>query len=210
MVDQDFDAFAVEAARVATIFRFRASPIELKQITQAYFKAFKGRPLPVVVAGAEAWIEKGGRFPKPAEWIAAMPRAGVLDRPLMGKAEAAEWTRAERLRWEDLPCACVACLAAGIDRPLRFVPEVDEDGRDRHVVDPSGRLVTSGHWAHGVELLVWYAAKDAFYARCQKLELRGDPLTPKPKRISVKERKDKIFWKAQATPVVEREPGEEG
>jgi len=214
-MDQDLDAFAIETRRVATIFRFRASPLELTQITQAYFKAFRSRPLPSVIAGADNWIAKGARFPKPAEWLAEMPRPGTIsvDVPVMGMTEADEWLRAERLRWQDEACDCFACQAAGVThQPIRFVPETTEDDRDRRVHHPlTHRVVTSGHWAHGQELARWYQARAEFW----KLFTVSLPkhlvpqTTGSTQKVTVTQRIEAAFSRPKPVLVVSREPGDE-
>jgi hypothetical protein len=85
----------------------------------------------------------------------------------MTEAEAREYQRAEALKYEDRPCSCQACKAAGVDwKPLRFVPEFTADGFDRKVRDPfKDRIVTAGHWAHGAELAGYWRARGEFYAK---------------------------------------------
>lgn len=212
MTDGDLGAFTEEVRRVATIFRFRASPLELTQVTHAYFKAFRSRALSAVIAGADAWITKGQRFPKPFEWLEAMPRPGAkpANVPTLNQDEAEEWYRAERLGWEDAPCACVVCTAAGVtDKPLRFVPEVDEHDRDRKVYEPiRSRTVTAGHWAHGEELVRWYVAKEKFFREFRALSARGSVRVPGTKKQRFYDRIEDIFRPRPR--LVEREPGEEG
>ncbi len=215
MTDTDLDLFSVEVRRLATIFRFRASPLELTQITTAYFKALRGRPMSAVTSGADTWIGKGQRFPKPFEWLESMPRPGAqpINVPPMSQGEADEWSRAERLRWEDQPCPCVVCFTAGVShRPLRFVPEFDEFDRDRKVFEPvRGRTVTAGHWAHGDELARWYVAKEMFWAQFRSFAGMRIMAANIP-RASFEERIERIFKPRtlKNAPPVEREPGEEG
>jgi hypothetical protein len=83
--------------------------------------------------------------------------------------EAAAYVRAERLRYEDDPCGCLACQAAGVtDRPLRYVPQFTHDDREERAWCPlHQKLVVVGHWAHGDELARWYAARDRFFTRAK-------------------------------------------
>jgi hypothetical protein len=81
--------------------------------------------------------------------------------------EAAEFVRAERLRYSDEACGCLDCQAAGVtDRPLRYVPDVTDDDREDTAWCPlQHKLVVAGHWAHGSELARYYAARDRFFTR---------------------------------------------
>ena len=140
-------------------------------------------------------------FPKPADWIetietrrrqrdsrALLP---APDRRQMSQAEAAELARAKLMHFSDLPCGCAACFNAQVDdRPLRFVPTVDDRGHNERALNPQTNAVEmAGHWAHGDELARWYTARDECYAQ----------------------------WRAVGRPrpfptltLVSREPGEEG
>jgi hypothetical protein len=86
---------------------------------------------------------------------------------------------------------------AGIHKPVRYVP--NEDDPRMKIGD---RVVVKGHWAHGVELKRYYAAKDAFWAKARKLGLRSNILNP-PERT---QRKPADLELVGAT----REPGQEG
>lgn len=201
MTASDFSEFGTEVRRLATVFRLKASPAELGQIIDAYFHALQRFSVTQIVNATDAWIAKETKFPKPAELAAIAPRRATPMTALAGDA-LEDWLRAERLRWEDEPCRCAACVAADVtEKPLRFVPEFDADDRDLRVM-VNGRIVTAGHWAHGTELARWYKARADFYNRCLELGLRGNVLQPaaKRKKSSFKERMDKIFWKAQNAP----------
>jgi len=116
VIDQDFAAFGDTVRRLATVMRLRANPTELTQITQAYFKAFRRRPLSSVIAGADSWIERGDKFPKPAQWLRLMPQreGGVARLMPLTRDEADQWLQAERQRFEGRPDGCVLCLAADV------------------------------------------------------------------------------------------------
>jgi hypothetical protein len=80
--------------------------------------------------------------------------------------EADDLARATAWCFEDAPCGCVQCYAAGVtDRPLRFVPtELGPDEYERAFNLRTGKVEIVGHWAHGDELHRWYAARDVFFA----------------------------------------------
>jgi hypothetical protein len=179
MIDTDQTAFGVTFLKLRNVFNLRGEKADVREAMQAYFKVLRRYPLPVVEAGADAWIETGTRFPKPAEWLHAIPklrRGGVL---VMPDADAIEHRRAVALRYQDEPCGCHLCRKAGVShRFLRYVPDTDADDRDvRMLLD--GTQVTRGHWAHGEELRRWYAARDHFLSLKEKF--RGQALKPMPK-----------------------------
>lgn len=226
MIDQDFEQFTVEVRRLATVLRLRASPTELTQITNAYFKAFKRRPLSAVVAGADAWIERGDKFPKPAQWLGVMPRRDASGQvSALTRDEADEWQQAERQAWEGRPCGCVLCIAAEItDKPLRFVPDIEGDGRDARGTIGE-REVTRGHWAHGDELVRWYHARAQFYDTYLALfpnSVMSKRDAERASKVRFEQRLEEIFAKRRPAerpastfqPLVDvagaREPGEEG
>jgi hypothetical protein len=217
MTDRDFETFSSEVRRVAVVMRLRAAPIEVHQITKAYFTALRRYPIGAVTLGADRWIESGSRFPKAKEWIDAIPppeAATVLE---LTRDEADEWLAAERRGWEQSPCACVLCVAANVDKPLRFVPDVEPDGRDARgrIGD---RTIVRGHWAHGEELARWYGARGDSYNEILTQLPRTFPTTPlvKPREriapilrgrvVSFQERLNQIF----APRSKPREPGQEG
>lgn len=165
MQAHDVTAFTALFERVRTVFPLRVSPRELEQAIGAYFQAFARYPLSAVEAGADRWLASGERFPKPAQWISVMPRqVGVTGLTDLGPAEAAEHRDAIARGYQGDPCSCPACQRAEVThRFLRYVPDVDRDGRDlRGLLD--GKAVVRGHWAHGEELARWYAARDRFFA----------------------------------------------
>ncbi|CAB4192187.1 hypothetical protein UFOVP1236_15 [uncultured Caudovirales phage] len=139
---------------------------ERGQVLSAYFKALGGFDLSVVKAGADALAIRAKHFPTPAEWIDAMPRrlTHPADVPVMSEQQAQTWRAAETVYWERDPCACEACVAAGVDwKPGRFVPEVNGYDSERKVFDQGrAHIVTAGHWAHGAELAGYYEARGAY------------------------------------------------
>jgi hypothetical protein len=166
MNDVELFAFMDVFRKLLKVFPKRGDAHDVTDLGSSYFKALRRRTLKEVSAGADAWLEHGRFFPKPAEWLRSIPRQ--MERPAvqaMAEDEAREYRRAEGLRYEDQPCRCRECVAAGIsDKPLRFVPEFTADDADRKVFDPIGkREVTAGHWAHGAELARWYVARADFW-----------------------------------------------
>jgi hypothetical protein len=173
MLDGELFAFMDTFRDLQRVFPKRLDEHEQARIGGDYFKALRRFPLRQVQDGAEVWIQRGKYFPKPAEWIDAIPRPGavVRDVPTLSEADARDYQHAERLGYEGPTCRCGECIAAGVtEKPLRFVPEISADGRDR-LVRIGERTVTAGHWAHGQELARWYQARADFWNRCHELGL---------------------------------------
>lgn len=165
MTDAEIFPFMATMRDVVRVFPIRGGDEDIQQLGASYFKALRRYPLALVQAGAERVIGQNKHFPKPAEWLDAIPRstatAGALE-PLSA-FDADEWLAAERGRWESASCRCSECLAAGVtERMQRFVPSLDTNGGDvRGLIGE--RTVTRGHWIHGHDLARWYAAKDEFW-----------------------------------------------
>lgn len=126
-----------------------------------YFKVLKPFPIRLVSEGGDKCKASLKRFPKAAEWKENIPREVGPGLSEMNSFEAADYREAESCFYEMPPCGCDLCGKAGVShRPIRYVPDADE---------PKFRLgevvVVRGHWAHGVELKRWYAAKDAFWSK---------------------------------------------
>jgi hypothetical protein len=158
---------------------------EFREVSRTYFETLKHAPLDDVLA-AEVTLRARKRWPKVGDWLAAIPVhvAPSSDARVMGQSEVREYLRAMRGHCQDAPCSCLDCLAADVThRPLRFVPDVTVDGEERAFFQARNRLVITGHWAHGLELARWYAARDVFMASA-------------PRRFA------RVF--------VTREPGQEG
>jgi hypothetical protein len=193
MQSEDRAIFVQSVTKMARAFRLRIKPDDLEELAGTYFKILESASLSDVLAAGKTCLSTRRTFPKAAEWLQALPGAATEapDCRVMGADEEAEYHRAERLRYEDVPCSCLLCQAAEVThRPLRFVPDFADDGRaDRAVAQTRNRIVVVGHWAHGEELARWYAARDAFYASVP----RHSPMA-----------------RALAILVPEREPGEEG
>lgn len=169
----DYLAFVDVMRTLQTIFKLKAEAGDFKLVMKAYFDALAKYDIAQVRAAVDRWIARGKYFPKPAELVEMMPAREQL-RAAMNDDDAREYLRAEKLGFEDAPCHCDTCRWAGATE-LRYVPEWEIDprtgyDRDVRVTEPiTGRIVVRGHWAHGEELLRWYAAKDAFWAKVRKL-----------------------------------------
>lgn len=164
MRDSDGVAFAAIFSKLRTLFPLRGGAVEIQQIADSYFRVLMRFPLRAVEAGAEAWIEKGEHFPKPAQWLQSIPRQKSAEYLTMPDDLASEHRRAVELHYQDEPCRCHECKRAEVThRMRRYVPEEDGDGQDaRMMLD--GKVVVRGHWAHGDELARWYAARDGYLA----------------------------------------------
>jgi hypothetical protein len=207
MTDDDREPFDRVFRRLALAFRLRLKPEALDDLAGAYFHVLKSHPLDVVLTAGQTCLRQGRVFPKPAQWLAELTRGEVGAPPdvrIMSMVEAAEYVRAERLHYDDDPCACLLCQSARIERPLRFVPDYTDDGRPEQAFCPlKNRVVVAGHWAHGDELVRWYIARDAFFG------LGG----PAGAHIKVLRRYGFIYTPPPGAPYLqlsEREPGMEG
>lgn len=165
MTDAEIFPFMATLRDVIRVFPVRGDETDVQQLGASYFKALRRYPLTMVQSGAERVIAQNKHFPKPAEWLDAIPRvttgAGVLEE--LSAFDRDEWLAAERARWDGAPCKCSECREAGVtDRSQRFVPDINANGDDaRGLIEE--RTVTRGHWIHGHDLARWYAAKDAFW-----------------------------------------------
>ncbi len=179
---------------LARVFPLRGDDHDITQVGGAYFKAMRRFDLRAIQAGAEVWVQQGKRFPKPAEWIDSIPRKSApIELPTLSDEAARVYVRAEGLRYEDAPCHCRDCEAAGVtDQPLRFVPEYTSDGRDRKAL-LGDRIVTTGHWAHGDELKRWYAAKNKFWADMFALFGADGPKAKQRIKLTYEQRMKQIF-----------------
>jgi len=167
MTDADLDSFHDSFRQLAATYRLRLKVDDMNALAANYFGVLRSYPLAAVLAAGTACLSKYRTFPKVVDWVDAITRNEVGAPPdvrIMSMVEAAEYQRAERQHWDDDPCDCLLCRAAGIVRRLRFVPDVTDDGRDEKAFcPPKNRIVVAGHWAHGAELVRWYDARDHFF-----------------------------------------------
>jgi hypothetical protein len=157
-------AFTATFQRVRTVFPLRADRGELAHVIDAYFRALSRFSLEEVTDAAERLITTAERFPKPVEWVRAIPKVAGAHIPLLSPDEAVEHRDAIARHYQGDPCRCHMCQQADVThRFLRYVPDEDADGRDlKGILD--GKIVARGHWAHGHELQRWYEARDRYFA----------------------------------------------
>jgi hypothetical protein len=143
MFDADLFAFMALFRELLNVFPKRLDEAEIGSLSKAYFTSLRRFSIPELQAGADAWIQRGKFFPKPAEWREAIPRAVSVTVALspLTPVETAEYLDAERRHFEGDTCACRRCSSAGVThRFLRYVPEIDADGRDvRGLIGERGR-----------------------------------------------------------------------
>lgn len=160
----DDKPFGVLFLKLRNVFNMRGDKADVREAMQEYFRVLRHFSLRQVEAAADAWVTRWTRFPKPAEWLDAIPRQQAAGLYPMPEDEALAFLHAQREGWEDEPCGCHDCRLAGVThRMLRYVPDTDVDDRDVRMA-LGDRVVTRGHWAHGTELARFYAARDAFMA----------------------------------------------
>jgi hypothetical protein len=169
---QDGELFAFMAIfrDLLGVFPKRLDEADIASLSKAYFHTLRRFSIPELQAGADAWMQRGKFFPKPAEWRESIPRAAAAPSTLvpLSPVEAAEYLDAERRHYDGDPCACRRCVGSGVShRMTRYAPETDADGRDlRGLI--GDRVVVRGQWLHGEDLRRWYEARDAFMASFQQ------------------------------------------
>ena len=205
MTPQDLPAFSAAFQDLRLVFPLRAEKTDLEQMVRLYFRSLARFPIDRVNAGAEIWRGKGNRFPKIAEWIAAIPRgatAATVVYPELTPLEAREYrTAVEDMHYEDEPCPCVECKLAGVShRFLRYVPDVDTDGRDlRGMLD--GKIIVRGRWIHGAELARWYVARDHFTALMGSVKSKRPSAEPLARALDRVTPEDE-FLRTEPRPVI--------
>jgi hypothetical protein len=166
VLESDSAAFETALKRLSGGLQRKWKPDEWRGTVEIYFDALKHADLADVLSAIPV-LQARSRWPKVGDWIALLPKPIVpTGERVMRPPEAAEYLRAHRLHWQDDPCGCRDCFQAGVsDKPLRFVPDFLADDTEARAYHPTfGRVVTTGHWAHGDELRRWYVAKAAFMA----------------------------------------------
>jgi len=196
LTEADYGTFERAFGRVCGAFRLRLTATERQDLTRTYFKVLEPYDLEQVLQIGRRCLERYKKFPTVSDWIAELDdtartrRARTPEARHMTVSEVEERTSAERQRYSDAPCTCVACRAAGVeDHAIRYVPTLVGDEEERAWDPQRQRLEIVGHWAHGAELRRWYEARAAFFARAKR----------------------RPFGRAVlALVAVSREPGEEG
>lgn len=166
MTSDDLPGFHDAFRSLQRVFPLRGSEADFDRMLADYFRMLRRYSLGQVKSAADHWLAHGTKFPKPSDWIGAVPAMTATDRRQMTQSEAQDYRRAELCAFEDQPCLCADCVRAGVDdKPLRFVPDLDGEDRDVKAFNPmTGRVVTTGQWAHGDALARWYDARATFFS----------------------------------------------
>ena len=149
---------------------------ERERMISDYYRALRSYPLEGVRDAAELLAQRAKHFPRPVEWIEAIPRADrYADVPVMSHEDAREHRRAHAMGYESEPCDCQSCRQANVAHlPLRFVPDMNDNDDTIVMKDPEGgRVITCGHWAHGQELRRWYDSKSQCFTAASDSLQRG-------------------------------------
>ncbi len=203
MFETDRGTFDRAFERVSRAYRLKVKPTEGVEICQTYFRALEPWPLDDVLFAIKTCIATCRRFPLVAdivEHLSPRPRStAARDLRHMTVLELDMHADAAAKRYQDDPCSCDACLAAGVsDRPLRFVPvPFADDTVEQAFNGRRNEPEVVGHWAHGAELARWYAGHDAFFA-----PRMGNSTQARLRRL--------VRRAVQVAGAHEREPGEEG
>lgn len=203
MDSSDAGTFDTAFGRVSGAFSKIFKAGELEPMKAAYFRALAPFPISAVVAAGDECIRTLKRFPRVADWRQAIRTSGPVPRDVreMTAHERTEQERARQLGYRNAPCACGACVAAGVsDREIRFVPTLWPDGTEETALNGRQAVEVVGHWAHGAELARWYTARDAFF----RLAAGKGP------RVLHHERRRRPFADRLAEIFGDRDPGEEG
>ncbi len=194
MLESDTAAYETAFRRLSSGFSKTWKGQDFREACRMYFEALRAYELADVLA-AEVTLRTRPRWPKVADWIAAIPKPTPTSTAprMMGRAEINEYLDARLRHYQgDAPCACLRCVSVGETRAPRFVPDdLPDDTVARAFCPALNAIVVSGHWAHGDELARWYAARDAFAAAI-------------PRRRGLRVRRILALIGAS------REPGEEG
>jgi hypothetical protein len=174
MTEDDYGSFERAFRRLSAAFRVK--PVEAESLSRTYFRALLPYTLQAVLDAGKALLGTSKHFPRVAEWLDVLGPIALAptDHRHMTVAEMDEKADAEKKRYEGPPCLCSACVRAGVVHQfLRFVPTVTHDGETELYAFTSRRNVLEivGHWAHGEELLRYYAAKTAFFSLLGKKPL---------------------------------------
>lgn len=173
MTREDVPVFDRAFRRLVRVYHVDLGPDDLAELARTYFLVLEDGTIEEVLQAAKQCLGTCRRFPKPATWLQTLMQARPAPDPPSGEPtrsdvrtmsaeETAVFLEAERLHYEDAPCYCLHCQAAGVTAlPIRFVPTVNRDGDEERAYCPLKRqVVIAGHWAHGAELQRWHAARD--------------------------------------------------
>jgi hypothetical protein len=160
----DFETFVRIFDRLANLPLRDAPRSSLRRKSaESYFRILHGYPLEAVKEAGRILASTRTRFPAPCDWLKEITDIEKVSRrkeQRLTESEALEYMRAKERVFSGEPCSCPACIDAGVSHlEIRFVPDLDESGRE---VQKKGRLdqeIPIGHWAHGQELRAWYGAR---------------------------------------------------
>lgn len=171
MTSHDLQAFSEMFRELASMFRLYGNEDQKAATLSAYFETLQTYPLERVRQGYEQLKTTATKWPVPAQWIAAMPKAPGADLLVMSHSQARDSDEAERLFYEGQPCPCADCVVAHVSHmPVRFVPCLDANGETISMRHPRTQKPTLlGEWIHGHRLKRWYGAKAEFYQKLASL-----------------------------------------
>jgi len=154
MTSQDLSAFSEMFRELASMFRLYGTEEQKASTLSAYFQTFQDYPLERVRKGYEQLKTTATKWPVPAQWIAAMPKGVLRERPLMDWRQMKASDEAERLFYEGELCTCSECADANVTHlNLRYVPCLDADGAVIEYWHPNrNKAVLLGEWIHGYPL----------------------------------------------------------
>jgi hypothetical protein len=185
MLRTEFVTFDRAFGRVCGAFQRKLKPAEQRDASRTYFLTMEDEPLELVLEAGKRCIQSFKHFPRVSEWLTevqALKPAAILplDRRHTTVTEGNIQEEAKRRHYQDAPCACDGCCAAGVqDKPVRFVPTIIGVEEERAFNQQRQRVEIVGHWAHGEELRRWYASRRAFL-RAFATDLHGRTMRPVP------------------------------
>ena len=170
MVEPEYDTFDRAFRRVYGVYRLKLSDDDVDALSRTYFRLLAHAALDDVLAAGKACLTTCKTFPKPVDWLHALPPTASpvplsADLRVLGTAERDDYARAEGLRYRGHAVRLWRVFSGRRERS----PVAVRARRGRRVLDRAidavrNRVVVTGHWAHGPELGRWYDARAAFYA----------------------------------------------
>jgi hypothetical protein len=180
MTNADFPEFLDAFRDLRQVFPTRQTAEEFNRLARLYFEILFAWEIGDVITAAQKLTTSLEHFPKPAQWLAVMPKGVPAWIPELDPDEAREHLDAMRKRYKADPCRCHLCVKAGVNqRLLHYVPDYD-DGDPQGQARIGDKIVSRGHWAHGEELRRWYEAQAKFYAMFRAVKLKTMPSEGKP------------------------------
>ena len=167
MTESEMFAFGEIVRDLRRVFRSAWTTTSCEHGLGACFMRCAGSVFRKLRRGAEAWLQRGSKLPKPAEWIDAIPRqseAAQADLPVLSASQAAEYLEG-RTGALSRPAVCVSGMpACGCHGQAAAVRAGIQRGRHR----PQGQVRRADRdgWALGARRGTrarWYQAKSDFY-----------------------------------------------